>query len=146
MMASETYFFYDKNSDNNRRFKKLLKLLNSAVELEKKNNPEVFEHTEDFHCTAKRNDIMEQLTKDFSESTSNFPSWAYAVFLVGESAFNDSLSYERKGHTEYLSEIRSEYHSIRFDNKVIASILLCKRPWIIYDRIKHVLDKIGFYC
>ena len=145
MMASETYFFYDKNSDNNRRFKKLLKLLNSAVELEKKNNPEVFEHTEDFHCTAKRNDIMEQLTKDFSESTSNFPSWAYAVFLVGESAFNDSLSYERKGHTEYLSEIRSEYHSIRFDNNVIASTLLCKRPWIIYDRIKNVLDKIGFY-
>lgn len=105
-MASETYFFYDENSDNNRCFKKLLKLLNSAVELEKKNNPQVFEHTDDFHCTTKSNGIMEQLAKDFSESKSDFPAWVYAVFLVGEYASNDLLSYKTKGHIEYLSEIR----------------------------------------
>ena len=143
-MPSETYFFYDENSDNNKKFKKFMKLLDSAIQWERQNNPEVFGNSNEFHFTTKSNEFMDQLAKDFSESISDFPKWCYAVFLVGENAYIDSTAYRRKGHVEYLSEIKSTYYSINFDNKTIATTLLSKRPWIVYERIKHVFDKIGF--
>ena len=122
-MPSETYFFYDENSDNNKKFKKFLKLLDSAIQWERQNNPEVFENSNEFHFTTKSNEIMDQLAKDFSKSISDFPKWCYAVFLVGENASIDSTAYQRRGHVEYLSEIKSTYYSINFDNEIIANTM-----------------------
>ena len=143
-MLSETYFFYDESSDNNIKLKSFLQLLEAAIQLEKRNNPEVFENSNKFHFTIKSNEIMDQLIMDFSESVSDFTKWAYAIFLVGEESYIDSISYQRKGRSEYLAEISSAYHSINSDNKIIANMLLSKRPWIIENRVKCVLDKIGF--
>ena len=143
-MPSETYFFYDENSDNNKKFKWFVKSLDLATQWEKQNNPKVFENSNEFHFTTKSNEIMDQLTKDFAESVSDFPKWCYAVFLVGENAAIDATAYQRKGHIEYLSEIKETYYSINFDNKVVATTLLSKRPWVIEKSMKLVLDKIGF--
>ena len=145
-MSSETYFFYNEDSDNNKRLKALIKSLDDAIELEKQNNPEVFKQSNEFHFTTIPNKIMDQLAKDFAESVTDFPQWVYAVFLVGEVAYNDFDIYSRKGRAEYLEEIRSEHYSICYDNKVIANILFSKRPWIVYERIRYVLDKVGFIC
>jgi hypothetical protein len=143
-MKLDTSSFYNETSETYLSLKRFMRQLHKADEYEHLHNPESFNaNSLSFHNDIVPNEEMDKLITEFAQTQVDYPKIVYAMFLVGEDVKNNPSRYTSCGYLDYLDLLRDEYENICLDNKGIASTLLVKHPWLIYDRVQHVMNKIG---